>query len=406
MEKIKISVIVPVYNTEKYLEECLQSILGQTVTDIEVICVDDGSTDSSIDMIRSLQLSDKRLKLLTQKNKGGGEARNLGMSKAVGEYLMFLDSDDYFEEELMEKMYQRAEETKAHVCICKAKCYHEDLGFTTPEPAALREEFLPEKEVFSWKDMPDYIFNTFHNWPWNKIFSRKFIEERGIRFQSLKRTNDLLFTNKALMEAERISVVNEELVNYRVGIQGNCQTTNVLTPMDFYYAFEALKAYLVEKGVFEEVKQSYVNHALDGCIANLNSQEGDERQKELYDFLKEGGFKGLSIEEQEEAYFYSFNERAVRSWCTIVEKDYPAFLKQRIFDLKEERDRCLKDDYRDKVNIRIETEHWTAIRVTQEVEQVFYASTTYRVGKAVMAIPQLCKKAISRILKRDHEFNE
>ena len=96
MKEISVSVIVPVYNTEKYLEQCLNSILGQTLQEIEVICVDDGSTDGSVQMIERMSLEDERLVLLKQKNAGGGAARNLGMEKAKGKYLMFLDSDDFF----------------------------------------------------------------------------------------------------------------------------------------------------------------------------------------------------------------------------------------------------------------------------------------------------------------------
>ena len=109
MKEISVSVIVPVYNTEKYLEQCLNSILGQTLQEIEVICVDDGSTDGSVQMIERMSLEDERLVLLKQKNAGGGAARNLGMEKAKGKYLMFLDSDDFFHPQMLEKMLLQSE---------------------------------------------------------------------------------------------------------------------------------------------------------------------------------------------------------------------------------------------------------------------------------------------------------
>ena len=305
MEEIKVSVIVPVYNTEPYLEQCIESILGQTLREMEVICVDDGSSDRSVEILKEKSRLDQRLRILTQKNSGGGAARNLGMKHAKGKYLVFLDSDDFFLPEMLEEMSARCEETGAQICVCKAKCYHEDLGFETPEPAAMREEFLPRQEVFCWRDMPEAVFNAFHNWPWNKMFLRSFVLEHGLKFQEIRRTNDLLFTCTALMEAEKITTVRKEFVSYRVGIAGSCQTTNQEAPLDFFYAFLALKEYLEKKNVFSQVQRSFVNHALDGCMANLNSQENGRGQEALYHRLNEALLEKLSIDGQPGEYFYA-----------------------------------------------------------------------------------------------------
>lgn len=349
MNEIRVSVIVPVYNTEKYLEQCLNSILDQTLREIEVICVDDGSSDQSVEMIQKLAGEDERLHLLTQKNSGGGAARNLGMSRARGKYLMFLDSDDFFHPQLLEKMMQRCEETGAQICTCKARCYHEDLGFETAEPASMREEYLPEGDVFCWKDMPEEIFNTFHNWPWNKMFLHSFVREKNLKFQEIKRTNDMYFTCTAMMEAERITVLKEELVWYRVGISGSCQTTNREAPLDFFDAFLSLKKYLEDRGVFEEVKKSFVNHALDGCIANLNSQENSRAQEALYEKMKAELLKRLAINGQPREYFHEYNSRMYGFYQVMMEGDYTDYLRYRIQDLKDERDRCLVNDYKEKV---------------------------------------------------------
>ena len=168
MGEVKVSVIVPVYNTGAYLEQCLSGIQGQTLKEIEIICVDDGSSDNSVEQIKKLESEDARLCLLTQKNRGGGAARNAGMRHAKGKYLVFLDSDYYFHPEMLEKMYLRCEEDAAQICVCKAKCYHEDLGFETPEPASMREELLPEGGFLIGKTC-------------RKPFLMRFITGRGIR---------------------------------------------------------------------------------------------------------------------------------------------------------------------------------------------------------------------------------
>ena len=102
MEKIKISVIIPVYNVEKYLRECLESILNQTFQDFEIICVDDGSTDRSLDILQEYKRKDDRFVILQQRHAGAGAARNHGLKLAEGKYIQFLDSDDYFEPTLLE----------------------------------------------------------------------------------------------------------------------------------------------------------------------------------------------------------------------------------------------------------------------------------------------------------------
>ena len=117
MSMIKVSVIIPVYNAENYLPMALESILKQTLTDIEVICVDDGSTDHSLQILEKYQKMDRRITILKQKNSYAGVARNYGMSVAKGKYLAFLDSDDYFVPEMLERAYRNGEEQGADVVI-------------------------------------------------------------------------------------------------------------------------------------------------------------------------------------------------------------------------------------------------------------------------------------------------
>ena len=114
----KVSVIVPVYNVSEYLGQCLDSILLQTLQDIEVICVNDGSTDDSLDILQGYAMFDERLKIISQENAGAGAARNNGIKHATGEYIICLDSDDFFEPDMLEKMVAKAEEDGSDVVVC------------------------------------------------------------------------------------------------------------------------------------------------------------------------------------------------------------------------------------------------------------------------------------------------
>lgn len=153
-----ISIITPVYNTEKYLSECLDSIFSQTIKDFELICVDDGSTDNSLNILNNYQNKHKNLKIISQKNGGPGVARNTGIDNALGKYICFWDSDDIFEPDALEKMYNQAEETKADISICRMQMFSSQTEQTIPLPLSRRikynirncTDFLKSYLLFPW----------------------------------------------------------------------------------------------------------------------------------------------------------------------------------------------------------------------------------------------------------------
>ena len=327
--EIAISVIIPVYNSEKFLQECLDSVIKQTIRNIEIICVDDGSTDGSAKILEKYKQDDSRIKIFKQEHRGGGAARNLGLKVASGEYLSFLDSDDYFEYDMLEKIYLRCKNVGADVGVFGVMCYHQATGAENYEPSGLRIDHLPEKNVFCWRDLPEYIFNTFHNWAWNKLFLREFILEKEILFQEISRTNDLLFTNKALILASQIVILDEALVHYRVQVTDNCQSTNFLYPEDFYNAFKALKSFLKEQKIWNNVSTSYRNHALDGCIANLNSLEFGAAHQNLYNQLKKQIFKELEVDQLTDEDVLKENLDKKKWYDLIVSGSYLDYVKAR-----------------------------------------------------------------------------
>ena len=123
--KVKISVIMAIYNVEPYIKQCLDSVCNQTLKEIEIICVDDGSTDNTISIIKDYQKSDPRIHIISQENQYAGVARNHGMKYAKGTYLSFLDADDYYMPEMLEKLYQQAEKQQLEVAICEYNFFDE-----------------------------------------------------------------------------------------------------------------------------------------------------------------------------------------------------------------------------------------------------------------------------------------
>ena len=317
---VKVSVIIPVYNVEHYLRECMESILNQTLAELELICVDDGSTDGSLEILREYEKKDKRVIVLTQDNLGGGAARNQGLAIARGEYLSLLDSDDFFDPQMLELSYKQCKSLDAQICVYQVQRYEDTTGKTWLDKGSFKEANIPAKEVFSYRDMPDSILNTFQNWAWNKLISRKLVEENHIRFQEIHRTNDFLFVASCMVKAERITVLRRPLVNYRVGMKNSCQSTNYRYPLDFLTAFEAVGQMLKDQGIYELVEKSYVNHALSG------SQ--DPQAKELlYEELRTNAFAKLGIRGKSADYFDAYNKKNYQACQFILNHSMEEYLK-------------------------------------------------------------------------------
>jgi len=301
----KVSVIIPVYNVENYLEDCLDTVINQTLNDIEIICVNDGSTDKSSDILEKFAAKDDRITIISQENNGAGAARNKGLKIAKGEYLSFLDADDFFELDMLEKAYNYSSKKLLDIAVYGVKTFNDKTSEIKRINYDIQRKYLPKKAIFNYKDFPKYVFNTFKNWTWNKLFKRSFIVENDIEFQELFRTNDLLFTCKALVKAKKISVLDVPLIYYRIAHDVHCQNTNHEHPFDFYHAMSALKSFLIDEKIFKKVEQSFVNFATSGCLYNLKSLNTRESYEKLYNFLHDEGINQLSISRRPDEYFYN-----------------------------------------------------------------------------------------------------
>jgi lipopolysaccharide biosynthesis glycosyltransferase len=164
----KLSVIIPVYNAGKYLEKCLNSIQKQTFLAFEVICIDDGSTDGSPAILKRFAKTDSRFQIISQRQQYAGVARNVGIQQARGEYIVFLDADDWFASTALEEFYARAVGTKADVIISTAYTVDARTGEKLLARWCLREQFLPKTKVFHAHDIPVYIYNISSGNPWAK----------------------------------------------------------------------------------------------------------------------------------------------------------------------------------------------------------------------------------------------
>lgn len=306
---VRVSVIIPIYNAEAFLRQCLDSVVNQTLKDIEVICVDDGSTDGSVGILREYAARDSRVRLIRQKNAGAGAARNQGLREAVGEYLSFLDSDDFFEPDMLEKAVEAAERYSADYVVFNSDQYHMDKNEFVPVPWVAVKKDMPPYMPFHYRQLTGNIFLSFVGWAWDKLYRRDFVEKQRLYFQEQRTTNDMLFVFSALVTAKRIAYVDEVLAHQRRGSGNSLSVTREKSWHCFYDALTALKKRLEEEGIFWELEQDYINYALHFSLWHLNSL-AEPTHSILEDRLRSDWFRALGITERPRSFFYSREEYA------------------------------------------------------------------------------------------------
>lgn len=302
-----VSVIIPVYNVEHYLRQCLDSVGAQTLSDIEIICVNDSSTDGSLDILEDYAKKDSRIQVVTQPNGGAGAARNKGLSMAKGKYLSFLDSDDFFEPDMLELAYKKAEEDKADFVVFNSDQYYTDKKKFVEVPWTLRIKELPPYMPFNHRQMTDNIFKVFVGWAWDKLYSREFVENNHLLFQEQRTSNDMLFVFSAVAIAKRISIVNKVLAHQRRDAKDSLSKTRENSWYCFYDALTALRDRLQAEGIYKETEKDYINYALHAVLWNINTLAEPTRSK-LIDKLKQEWFEDLGIAGKSENYFYNKKE--------------------------------------------------------------------------------------------------
>ena len=266
MGKVFVSVIIPIYNMEKYIRQCVYSIQSQSLKDIEILCINDGSTDGSIKIIEEMALEDKRIRIITQEHKGVAEARNTGIDLASGDYLSILDADDFFEENMLENAFKRASSCEADICMFQSKRYID--GKIEVVSNSVRTEWIPKK-VFCALDVKDRIFSLGPLWAWDKLYKRELIQNNNIKFQNLRSTNDARFVCIAFVLAKRICVCENAFAIHRIGRKDSLSSTREKSWDCFYKAIESTSETLKELNLYDTYVHALRNWILEFSIWNL-----------------------------------------------------------------------------------------------------------------------------------------
>lgn len=277
----EISVIIPVYNASRYLPECLESIMAQTFSDIEIICINDGSTDNSLQILQDFRLKDSRIKIIDQKNAGVSAARNAGIKGATGRYIGFVDSDDTVEKNFFETLFVKAQENNADIVFSMGLSPSDTLA---PEKiygkSAIRSEILP---LFFKMDI--------HNAIWNKLYTASIIKDENILFPvGLTHGEDAEFNIQFLAHAQTLLVIAYSGYHYRE--TPGSATRNVVKFSFLQHAIEnfqkdwsELTADFIQPAVMTSLKKErFINNILSQVYIFANPENGlsfRERWKRL-----------------------------------------------------------------------------------------------------------------------------
>lgn len=268
----KVSVIIPVYNSADYLRECLDSVTKQTLQEIEIICIDDGSSDNSLEILKEYASKDNRFTVLTQKNLYAGTARNAGLSVAKGEYLSFLDSDDFFDQEMLKKMYQKISDAQSDIVVCRCAVYMDDTKQIDEQKLdyTLRLNLI-KGNYFSADTNPDDLIQICQGFAWDKLFNHEFIKRNNLRFQGIANTNDAQFTFSAMALASSISYITDRLITKRQNYSKSLTSNRHGNPCCFISAIEKIKENLDNYGLLDKLHCSFWNWAISLSLIQLRT---------------------------------------------------------------------------------------------------------------------------------------
>lgn len=282
---MKISVIMPVYNIEKYLPEAVESILNQSFSDFELIILDDKSKDNTLSVAYQYAQKDNRIRVIElEEHQKQGLGRNRGISEAQGDYIMFLDGDDIACPHFLEKMYNAVTNTDADIAMCRFETLDDKtkkisdnhpFGDINLSDDAIKNGFTP-------KDIQSQIF-TIPNIVWNKIYKRSFLLEKNLKLPGvITMCEDIIFGINSTLQAKKLVYVDESLLYYRINRPKSSSGGRDESFFDNFTMYEILAQNFKDIGVYEDIKKYFITDAIYNLIYFLERIKLQYRKKFFY----------------------------------------------------------------------------------------------------------------------------
>ncbi len=321
-----ISVIIPVYNAEEFLESSLRSVMDQTYKNLEIICINDGSTDNSLSILQRMKGEDKRIRVISDVNHGAGAARNTGMDHATGDFIFFFDSDDLLKKKMMEILVKTALKNDTDIVLFGYQKFSGSKKVHTDFSAKVLK--VPMNRVISPDQVSDRLFQADHGMPWNKFYKTQFLRSLGIRFQELKNTNDEYFSRLSTVMAKRILFLDKILIYYRVENKNSLRGNAGKNILDCTYALRAIHDELKKRNLFDTYLKSYKKLAGYIVMLKLAAIDDPDAFYLLADEVSERIIYSCEIDEEYLEEQYKSAYRALRVYDIPRAETEFAFLKK------------------------------------------------------------------------------
>lgn len=288
----KVSIIVPVYNTSLFLDKCLESITRQTIKELEIILINDGSTDNSLEICKAYEAMDKRIILIDQKNRGLSAARNTGVQAATGEYIGFVDSDDWIEPDMFEKMYLQAAQSESEVCICdyKVNNVEEEISVSLD----IEKDIIEKDDLFNLLVLNIIAPKDFNSnskniaaCVWRMLIKKEFLEKNNILFvEGITFMEDIIYSLEVYSKCNKVAICREYLYHYMynsnsitIGYKNNCMELNVKV-------FERMKEILKEEYDYSLIEKRMDIRYINMSISSIVNEVGKNNPKTLSEQVK------------------------------------------------------------------------------------------------------------------------
>lgn len=329
-----VSIVMPVYNSESYLKDSIESLINQKYKNLEIICVDDGSTDDSLRILENYKRNDDRIKIIKQKNQYAGVARNNGLKIANGKYIMFLDSDDIFEKNMVYNLVKKAEKHNTDIIF---------FGFYKFTETIKKRSVIgipyKNKDVISPLDIKSVVFQKAQGVPWNKFYNKEFILNSGIKFQNLKSNNDIFFSKITTILSNRILFDNKRYTNYRVNNDNSTQGQYDVKSGNYAKAITSMYKEMQNRGIYKTFRNSFEKYVLDSFIEIIYKCKNIDSYKY---FMKDAyiSLHYMNINKKNETLN---NHIAKEIYIKILDKDLEGVIAEHL--------KYLKDNYVSKNSI-------------------------------------------------------
>lgn len=416
----KVSIIIPYRNVEQYISKCLSTVLYQTLEDIEVICINDASEDGSKEIVKQYALKDKRVLMLdTNLVSGQSYARNLGLEIASGEYIGFVDGDDWVELDMFEKLYNRAKSADTDITMCQAQLYDDKTQeFYTDDYYSLKPLEKLGENVFNATDTKDEILNI-NVVLWNKIYKKEFLEKLQVKFAQGFIYEDMPFFYETYIKAQKINILWESLYYYR---QNRGFSTMQKSNKKVYDRVDmtALTYNILKQATFfQEKKGDILRWVVDDIFHRYTLLE-DIYYEEYYHKMREF-FISLNLSEEEKDMLrtgYCYDE-----FCNILERDYFGFWNFLIEKYKTSNKRikaaehkCNEDiiaikNYIEEYKASVEqekkqNEQWWKDYTEKEIQHRIGEQFTYLEAKKTYEMGQLYEEFNKKLQTQEYELKK